>query len=163
MKGRARSALGADALRGLLGAEDLESPPAAPVSQEQQSAAARPPKSGKPPRRRTPRRPARSAQRRAPEPTTARSPAPPAEEAADALEQAGPPPSTPHVRRANVQGYIDGRVLERARDTAFWTPGVSLSALIEQGLRAEIARLERERGEPFPPRRGPLTPGPAIR
>jgi hypothetical protein len=54
-------------------------------------------------------------------------------------------------------------VLDRARDAAFWTPGVSLSALIEQGLRGEVARLEAERGEPFPPRRGPLKPGPAVR
>jgi hypothetical protein len=107
--------------------------------------------------------PSRSAQRSAHEPTTHRAAESPAGEATDAPAQAGPPAPAPRARRANVQGYIDAHVLERARDAAFWTPGVSLSALIEHGLRAEIARLERERGEPFPPRRGPLTPGPAIR
>lgn len=166
MKGRSRSALGADALRGLLGAENLESPPAAPPSREQRSAAARPPKSGKarvPTSRGTSRRPAGSAQRPAARPAAARPAKQLGGQTTAAPERTGPPEPAPRARRTNVQGYIDARVLERARDAAFWTPGVSLSALIEQGLRGEVARLERERGEPFPPRRGPLTPGPAIR
>lgn len=163
MTRRPGTALGADALRGLLGAEDL-SPVPAPAPEKPPSGAT-PPKPRKrrvPPRRRTTRRPP-SAQRPASEPTIAGAAKPPAGERTATRERAVPSVPGPRTPRTNVQGYIDARVLERARDAAFWTPGVSLSALIERGLRAEIARLEAERGESFPPRRGPLTPGPAVR
>lgn len=153
----ARSALGADALRGLLGAEDLG--PAAPAT------AAQPPKPRKarPPRRRPASpRPAPAA-RPAPESPRAAGAGAAAGEVEGPAEQALASAPAPRPRRTNVQGYIDAQVLDRARDAAFWTPGVSLSALIEQGLRSEIARLEAERGGRFPRRRGPLTPGPAVR
>lgn len=156
MSRRQRSALGADALRGLLGAEELGSAEATAAKEPAAPAAARPAK----PRERQPRR----RRRTTPKPASA---VPPAPEAAAAVRPepsgGGPSQPPPRPRRTNVQGYIDAQVLDRARDAAFWTPGVSLSALIEHGLRKEIARLEAERGEPFPRRRGPLTPGPSVR
>lgn len=155
MSRRARSALGAEALRGLLGAEDLDPPAAPPEPAKRSTASAPPPKPRKSgaTRRRKRRKPSK--------PTPPARPSPP--RGADANQGAGPSESPPRILRTNAQGYIDAAVLDRARNAAYWTPGVSLSALIEQGLRAEIARLEAERGEPFPPRRGPLKPGPIVR
>ena len=43
-------------------------------------------------------------------------------------------------------------VLEAVRNAAFWTPGLTMADVAERGLRAEIERLEAERGEKFPPR-----------
>jgi hypothetical protein len=174
MTRRARSALGADALRGLLGAEDL-GPPPAPAGP---TAAAPPPAHVEPPAATPPSKPAkpRAPRRRRVSPRSAPPVRPPSSEpplagavepaagfGTDAGEPSQPPAPEPRTPRTNVQGYIDAGVLDRARDAAFWTPGVSLSALIEQGLRVEVARLEADRGEPFPRRRGPLKPGPAVR
>lgn len=163
MTRRARSALGADALRGLLGAEDL-GPSTVP---EELPAIALPskPRKARGPRRRR-RSPGAALATRPPASASAigagASPAA-ADDFQAAADPALPAAPAPRPRRTNVQGYIDARVLDRARDAAFWTPGVSLSALIEQGLRTEVARLEAERGEPFPPRRGPLMRGPTVR
>jgi hypothetical protein len=161
----ARSALGADALRGLLGAEEL-GPPAAPAAPEGLPSTAPSPKPAKPRaprRRRSSPRPARAALPPVSESTIGVAAEPAADDATDTGAPARPTAPAPRTPRTNVQGYIDAGVLDRARDAAFWTPGASLSALIERGLRGEVARLEAERGEPFPPRRGPLKPGPAVR
>lgn len=50
-------------------------------------------------------------------------------------------------------------LMGRARDAAYWTPGLALSDLAANGIREQIEALERERGEPFPPRPGRLRPG----
>lgn len=162
MTRRARTALGADALRGLLGAEDL-GPSAAP---KELPASAPPSKSREvraPRRRRRSPSPAPATRPPASASATDAGPGPAAGDDRHTADRAQPAAPAPRPRRTNVQGYIDAQVLDRARDAAFWTPGVSLSALIEQGLRTEVARLEAERGEPFPPRRGPLARGPAVR
>lgn len=163
MTRRARAALGADALRGLLGAEDL-GPPAASKATPPTASRSQPRKGRIPRKRPGSASPAPAARAPEPPPTTDIATEPATGEVqgtADAQAHPASPASRP--RRTNVQGYIDAEVLDRARDAAFWTPGVSLSALIEQGLRAEIARLEADRGEPFSRRRGPLRPGPVVR
>jgi hypothetical protein len=61
----------------------------------------------------------------------------------------------------NTGARVDPDLLERARRTAFWTPGLTLRALLEEGLRRECEKLERRsnEGQPFPPCRGPLRYG----
>lgn len=63
--------------------------------------------------------------------------------------------------RFTVQLPMD--VVEAARNAAYWTPGASLNGLVELGLKAEVARMEKKRGEPFPKRKGQLKTGPAVR
>lgn len=58
-----------------------------------------------------------------------------------------------------LTAYVDPQVLERAKAAAFWTPGLSLSGLVQAALLRELERLEAERGGPFPERRGTLTRG----
>lgn len=58
-----------------------------------------------------------------------------------------------------MTAYVAPEVLEKAKDVAFWTPGMTLSALVTAALEAELERREKERGEPFPPRSGDLPKG----
>jgi len=55
--------------------------------------------------------------------------------------------------KRRVNWSVEETVVERAKDTVYWTPGhPSLSNLVEQALRELIDRLEDQRGEPFAPR-----------
>jgi hypothetical protein len=71
-------------------------------------------------------------------------------------------PSKYAVQRITV--VLSPETIERLRAAAYWTPGETVTHLVERGTLAEIARLERKRGEVFPcvggsVRRGrPITP-----
>lgn len=49
-------------------------------------------------------------------------------------------------------------LIERAKN-ASWAVRRPLTAIAEHGLRAELAKLEKENGGPFPPRPGNLPAG----
>lgn len=49
--------------------------------------------------------------------------------------------------------------MERVRDAVFWTPGETISSVVDRALEAEVARMERERGAPFPTRTASLRAG----
>ena len=53
-------------------------------------------------------------------------------------------------------------IIERARNTVFHSPGITLSSLSAIALSREIDRLEQLRGEAFPARNGPLRTGRPI-
>ena len=57
-----------------------------------------------------------------------------------------------------VTGRMDPDLLARAKAMAYWTPGLTLSRLIEDGLRAHLEGLETEQGTPKPAP-GPLRYG----
>lgn len=61
-----------------------------------------------------------------------------------------------------VTVLISPEVVERARNAAYWEPGVTVAGLIEVGLSRELDRLERERGESYPKRRAKLKAGRPI-
>lgn len=50
-------------------------------------------------------------------------------------------------------------LIERARNAVFWTPGLTLTSLVESSLRSAIAALERARGTAFPQRERDLQAG----
>lgn len=50
-------------------------------------------------------------------------------------------------------------LISRARDTVYWTPGLTLAGLAKVALTQLIDQLEQERGEPFPPREGEIRLG----
>jgi len=44
--------------------------------------------------------------------------------------------------------HLPTELMERAKDVAFWTPGLTLAALAEAGIRLEVERMEKKHG-PF--------------
>jgi len=59
--------------------------------------------------------------------------------------------------------FVHATALERAKRAVYHTPGLTLAALGVAALTRELDRLEEQRGEPFPPRNGPLRTGRPIR
>ena len=55
--------------------------------------------------------------------------------------------------------YVPVEVVELARNAVYWTPGLTLSRLAEDGLTEAVDRLEEGRGEPFRPRGGDIKRG----
>jgi hypothetical protein len=74
------------------------------------------------------------------------------------------------VRDAEPAKYAGQRItvvvspetIERLRAAVYWTPGETVTHLVERGTLAEIARLERKRGEAFPRVGGPVRRGRPI-
>lgn len=50
-------------------------------------------------------------------------------------------------------------LIERARNAVYWTPGLTLASLAEEGLLKVLGRLEKESGGPYKPRNGKLPAG----
>ena len=75
------------------------------------------------------------------------------------MTQPPTPPEQAKVSKERLTVHVARTLVERLRNAAYWTPGLTLSALAEQALEDEIARLERERGGPFPCRRARLRAG----
>lgn len=61
--------------------------------------------------------------------------------------------------RIRFAGSMSSDVLERARNAVFYTPGMTLSDLMEEAVRRYVAGMERKRGKPFPKRTAPLKTG----
>jgi hypothetical protein len=54
-------------------------------------------------------------------------------------------------------------LMDRAKNASYWTPGLSLAGLAEAGIRAEVERLEKAHGKPFPERERELVGGRPMR
>jgi post-segregation antitoxin (ccd killing protein) len=67
------------------------------------------------------------------------------------------------TRKKRLTVYVPEELLEKARDAAFWTPALTLSDLVVEALKRRLEEMERERGEPFPPRPSRLRPGRPMR
>ena len=67
------------------------------------------------------------------------------------------------VPRARITVQLDGELVDRMKNAVYWTPGLTLAGLAETALRREMEAREKERGEPFPPRREELRPGRPLR
>ena len=61
-----------------------------------------------------------------------------------------PPRSRPRGERVSV--IIEPEMMETVRDAVFWTPGETIAGVVERALIAEIKRMTKARGEPFPHR-----------
>ena len=59
--------------------------------------------------------------------------------------------------RLTVQ--IDGEVINRLRNAVYWTPGLTMTGVVEQCISDAIRGLERRRGGAFPQRSHPLKAG----
>ena len=80
------------------------------------------------------------------------------------------PTSAPPPPRAQAQDpperltvKLPTSLVERCRTAVYYTPGLTLVRLAAAALTQELERLEREHGQPFPARRGPLRTGRPVR
>lgn len=48
---------------------------------------------------------------------------------------------------------ISKDTIERAKNTVYWTPGLTIAQLIEEALNLVLNKMEKQRGEPFPQRK----------
>lgn len=67
------------------------------------------------------------------------------------------------IERQRMTAILPADLIEKARDCCFWTPGLTVAALVEDALRAELKKREAKRGEPFPSRSGPIRTGRPIK
>jgi len=63
--------------------------------------------------------------------------------------------------RATFQ--LPGKLMERARDAVYWTPGATLAGIMEEALTAHLDTLEKRRGASFPGRGGTLKTGRPVK
>lgn len=50
-------------------------------------------------------------------------------------------------------------LIERVKNSVYWTPGLTMSSLSEKALIKAVDSLEKKNGEPFPHRKEELRPG----
>jgi hypothetical protein len=53
-------------------------------------------------------------------------------------------------------------LIERVRNAVYWEPDATLAGIIVQAVAEAIDQMERERGEPYPPRTNRLRSGRSI-
>ena len=65
-----------------------------------------------------------------------------------------PPPAEPErgpaERKIRLTLHVTREIADRLRAAAYWTPGETLASVAERAIVAEVARMEKERGEAFP-------------
>ncbi len=84
-------------------------------------------------------------------------PRPTARSAAAAQPRPAVRAAAPAVQRFTIN--LPAALIDRARDAVYHSPGLTLAALAAAALNREIDRLERQHGQPFPARPGPLRTG----
>ena len=61
--------------------------------------------------------------------------------------------------KMRITFYISKDIVEKAKNAAYWTPGMTLSSLAEHALTSHVGQLEAERECPFPRREHELVKG----
>lgn len=65
--------------------------------------------------------------------------------------------------KQRVTFQLSAELIERARDTVYWTPGLTLNRLAEIAFLNTLDCMEALRGGAFPPRGGHLKVGRQVR
>jgi hypothetical protein len=68
-------------------------------------------------------------------------------------------PPEPVVARRAVTARLRADLVDEAQDAVYWTPGLTFTALIEDGLVARLEELKKENGAPFKRRAGAIKTG----
>jgi hypothetical protein len=63
------------------------------------------------------------------------------------------------MNKTRITFYISQDMVEKAKNAAYWTPGMTLSSLAEQALDLKISDMEKGRQGPFPRRENELAKG----
>ncbi len=66
---------------------------------------------------------------------------------------------TEKVIKERLTVHLSVALIDRVKNTVYWTPGLTLASLAETALQQLVEKLERQRGEPFPPRKENLKGG----
>ena len=69
------------------------------------------------------------------------------------------PEEAPRPAKERMTFHLPVEVMERAKNAVYWTPGLTLADLAAQALTDAVDRLEKKKGEPFPPRKAELKGG----
>jgi hypothetical protein len=64
--------------------------------------------------------------------------------------------------KKNLSVILTENLVERAKNIVYWTPGVTLAGLVEEGLERAVERRERVNGGPFKTRPSNLQRGRPI-
>ena len=70
-----------------------------------------------------------------------------------------PEPELAKAPRERVTIALPSKLMERARNAVYWTPGATLAGLVEDAVADALDRLEQENSGPFRPRSSNLKPG----
>lgn len=79
----------------------------------------------------------------------------------DSLTQSVEPvkQQTKAKKKERITIALTPEVIERLKNAVYWSPGLTLSCVIEQATEKAILDLERKNGKPFPERNGELKKG----
>lgn len=69
------------------------------------------------------------------------------------------PPSVKKAVTEKITTPFPAELIERARTIVYWEPDLTLSGLITGAVADALNRMEKERGEPYPPRNRKLRSG----
>jgi hypothetical protein len=75
------------------------------------------------------------------------------------IEQRMKPLDLSPRRKHRVTITMPIEILERLRGAVYWTPGMTIAALVSIALTKQLDDMESENASPFPKRAGKLKPG----
>ena len=62
-----------------------------------------------------------------------------------------PDDKTPSKKKRRMTVHLTQGIVDRIHAAVFWTPGESVTDLVERAVATEIDKMEKERRDPFPP------------
>lgn len=75
-------------------------------------------------------------------------------------QQAAPQPSTPaSAPKRAVTVRLSGALLDRLQAAVYWTPGATLTGILEDGVEQALGAMEKANGGPFKTPAGPIKTG----
>lgn len=66
------------------------------------------------------------------------------------------------IKKQRITVQISEEVIERVKNSVYWTPGLTLASLAEEAFVKAVDALENEREAPFPKRKEELKTGRPI-
>ncbi len=61
--------------------------------------------------------------------------------------------------KSHITVAVAAEVVERLRNAAYWTPGLTITSVLEECVAIAVDELERKNGGPYEKRNGPLKNG----
>jgi hypothetical protein len=94
---------------------------------------------------------------------TARSKPSPAEPARSLPSRGEAAAESPDQSRQKLTVHLDGAVVNRVKNAAYWNPRLTIASIAERGIRLALKEVEKENGGPYPQRDGALVGGRPIK
>lgn len=69
----------------------------------------------------------------------------------------------PEVKKTEKLSLLmDAQLVERLKNAVYWSPGLTISSVVERATADMIKKLEKDNGKPFPERNGKMKKGRRI-